>query len=102
LFCALLRGLNVDARLVCSLQPLSFASAPPVPSPQKQKDTVRMTASDTESGPSGNESTGSNTSSIIGNGVVPNIPPPIRRFGAKAAPSAMGLADLGQAPSPGK
>lgn len=61
-----------------------------------------MTASDTESGPSGNESTGSNTSSIIGNGVTPKIPPPIKRFGASAVPAAIGNADLGQAPSPGK
>lgn len=101
LFCALLRGLDFDARLVCSLQPLSFASAPPAPSPQKQKQTIRMTLSDSDSAHSGNESAASNTSSVIGNGVTPNIPPPIRRFGAGAPSNSMISADLGQAPSPG-
>jgi len=61
-----------------------------------------MTASDTESAPSGNESAGSDVSATIGNGVTPNIPAPIKRFGANAAPTAVVSADLGQAPSPGK
>lgn len=35
LFCAMLRSVGVDTRLVCSLQPLSFASAPSSQTPQK-------------------------------------------------------------------
>lgn len=102
LFCALLRGLDVDARLVCSLQPLSFASAPPAPSPQKTKQTIRMTGSDEESAHSGSDSAASNASSVVGNGVTPNIPPPIKRFGSGASRNTISNADLGQAPSPGK
>ncbi|KAF1845523.1 Rad4-domain-containing protein [Cucurbitaria berberidis CBS 394.84] len=35
LFCALLRGIGIEARLVCSLQPLPFASAAERATPQK-------------------------------------------------------------------
>ena len=100
LFCALLRSVGLDVRLVCSLQLLSFASVPTTVSPQKHKPTIRMTGSDTETGNSGNESTGSTTSSIIGTGVVPKIPPPIRRFGGGAATAAE--SDQGYAPVSGK
>lgn len=104
LFCALLRGVGVDARLICSLQPLSFAAAPSAPSPQKQKPTVRMTGSDTETGHSGNESAASATSSVVGTGVTPKIPPPIKRFGGdfSAPAGATDSVDLGAAPSPGE
>jgi xeroderma pigmentosum group C-complementing protein len=43
LFCALLRGIGIDARLVCSLQPLPFASSAQPSTPQKpafQKNTI--------------------------------------------------------------
>ena len=43
LFCALLRGIGVETRLVCSLQPLPFASAAERATPQKpslQKNTI--------------------------------------------------------------
>lgn len=43
LFCALLRGIGIEARLVCSLQPLPFASAAERATPQKtnvQKNTI--------------------------------------------------------------
>lgn len=43
LFCALLRGIGIETRLVCSLQPLPFASSAQPSTPQKvgvQKNTV--------------------------------------------------------------
>jgi len=43
LFCALLRGIGLEARLVCSLQPLPFASAAERATPQKtaaEKNTI--------------------------------------------------------------
>ncbi|KAI4661035.1 uncharacterized protein J4E79_005603 [Alternaria viburni] len=43
LFCALLRGIGIEVRLVCSLQPLPFASAAERATPQKtsaQKNTI--------------------------------------------------------------
>lgn len=44
LFCALLRSLGVRARLVCSLQPLSFTSAgPTLPKSTKPKPVTKVT-----------------------------------------------------------
>ncbi|KAF1912679.1 hypothetical protein BDU57DRAFT_374503 [Ampelomyces quisqualis] len=43
LFCALLRGIGIEARLVCSLQPLPFASSAQPSTPQKpsmQQNTI--------------------------------------------------------------
>jgi xeroderma pigmentosum group C-complementing protein len=43
LFCALLRGIGIEARLICSLQPLPFASSAQPTTPQKagtQKNTI--------------------------------------------------------------
>ncbi|ORY08526.1 hypothetical protein BCR34DRAFT_569790 [Clohesyomyces aquaticus] len=51
LFCALLRGIGVDARLVCSLQCLPFASTAQVSTPQKtssQKNVVVLDPYNTE------------------------------------------------------
>lgn len=45
LFCALIRGIGLEARLVCSLQPLPFASAAQPSTPQKadnQKHTITL------------------------------------------------------------
>jgi xeroderma pigmentosum group C-complementing protein len=42
LFCALLRGIGIEARLVCSLQPLPFASSAQPSTPQKP-DTHKTT-----------------------------------------------------------
>jgi xeroderma pigmentosum group C-complementing protein len=45
LFCALLRGIGIEARLVCSLQPLPFASSAQPSTPQKpgaQKTTITV------------------------------------------------------------
>ena len=45
LFCALLRGIGVEARLLCSLQCLPFASAAQPPTPQNvgtQKNTITL------------------------------------------------------------
>jgi hypothetical protein len=61
-----------------------------------------MTGSDSETGHSGSDSAASSTSSVIGNGVTPKIPPPIKRFGrGTAGAAAAPIVDLGQAPSPG-
>jgi len=51
LFCALLRSVGVEARLVCSLQPLGFAAAAELATPQKKPDhkiTVYANESDDE------------------------------------------------------
>ncbi|KAF1977335.1 Rad4-domain-containing protein, partial [Bimuria novae-zelandiae CBS 107.79] len=45
LFCALMRGIGLEARIVCSLQPLPFASAAQPSTPQKadsQKTTITL------------------------------------------------------------
>ncbi|KAJ4295409.1 hypothetical protein N0V90_007421 [Kalmusia sp. IMI 367209] len=52
LFCALIRGIGMEARLVCSLQCLPFASAAQPASPQKpstQKNTITLDPYDTQS-----------------------------------------------------
>lgn len=90
LFCALLRRVGVEARLVCSLQPLPFgASASKSSTPQKGKPTVYMedekgTSSAGEtSGGSASEGSSSSRRRII-------APGRIRRLGQpnlKSAPS---------------
>jgi xeroderma pigmentosum group C-complementing protein len=56
LFCALLRGIGIEARLVCSLQPLPFASSAQPSTPQKlsvQKNIIVVDPyNKKESGPS--------------------------------------------------
>ena len=73
LFCALLRSVGVEARLVCSLQPLPFASSPAKSStPQKvAKPTIFASiASDTDRD-TGEEDASVQTSSHIGK--VPSV-----------------------------
>ena len=89
LFCALLRSAGVDARLVCSLQALSFTSVAPVVAPNKEeKPTVDLTASglnyDTDAPATSARSTSP-------------TPRPIRRFG-HAAQGATSRPDMGKAP----
>ncbi|RMY53693.1 hypothetical protein D0863_13868 [Hortaea werneckii] len=83
LFCALLRAAGVDARLVCSLQPLPFASSTAKPSntPQKKppKPVVLAIASDTDPDkPSASEAS---DNSIATSRTIGKIPSARRRLG---------------------
>jgi xeroderma pigmentosum group C-complementing protein len=94
LFCALLRALGVDARLVTSLQPLGFTAAAELATPQKssadQKITVYANESDEEQESHHSVSNTNNTAS----------PTPLKRIGrlgqSRAAVDA--VADLGKPP----
>ncbi|RMY70138.1 hypothetical protein D0862_14783 [Hortaea werneckii] len=83
LFCALLRAAGVDARIVCSLQPLPFASSTAKPSntPQKKppKPVVLAIASDTDPDkPSASEAS---DNSIATSRTIGKIPSARRRLG---------------------
>ncbi|KAI7208819.1 Rad4-domain-containing protein [Hortaea werneckii] len=83
LFCALLRAAGVDARIVCSLQPLPFASSTAKPSntPQKKppKSVVLAIASDTDPDkPSASEAS---DNSIATSRTIGKIPSARRRLG---------------------
>lgn len=83
LFCALLRAAGVDARLVCSLQPLPFASSTAKPSntPQKKptKPVVLAIASDTDPDkPSASEAS---DNSIATSRTIGKIPSARKRLG---------------------
>lgn len=101
LFCAMLRRAGVDARLVCSLQPLSFASAPPAQKPQNPKRTVNLTNHDSDNLlDTGDESAGSMASlaTSVGDGIgSASLPRRIKRFGIST--SRESPVDLGEAPS---
>ncbi|KAI7282845.1 Rad4-domain-containing protein [Hortaea werneckii] len=83
LFCALLRAAGVDARIVCSLQPLTFTSSTAKPSstPQKKppKPVVLAIASDTDPDkPSASEAS---DNSIATSRTIGKIPSARRRLG---------------------
>ncbi|KAI6856792.1 Rad4-domain-containing protein [Hortaea werneckii] len=83
LFCALLRAAGVDARIVCSLQPLPFTSSTTKPSntPQKKpsKPVVLAIASDTDPDkPSASEAS---DNSITTSRTIGKIPSARRRLG---------------------
>ncbi|KAI7157500.1 Rad4-domain-containing protein [Hortaea werneckii] len=83
LFCALLRAAGVDARIVCSLQPLPFASSTAKPSstPQKKppKPIMLAIASDTDPDkPSAGEAS---DNSIATSHTIGKIPSARRRLG---------------------
>ncbi|RMY79851.1 hypothetical protein D0862_12996 [Hortaea werneckii] len=83
LFCALLRAAGVDARIVCSLQPLPFTSSTAKPSntPQKKpsKPFVLAIASDTDPDkPSASEAS---DNSITTSRTIGKIPSARRRLG---------------------
>jgi xeroderma pigmentosum group C-complementing protein len=93
LFCALLRALGVEARLVVSLQPLGFAAAAELGTPQKKtngKTTVYANASDDEQ-----EST-----QPAPNDVSTASPTPLRRIGriGQSRAGATASTDLGKPP----
>lgn len=79
LFCALLRSAGVDARVVCSLQPLPFSSVPKMSTPTKPV-TLRTTATPVSTTPSksatGNVDTAMSSSKTIG-----KVPTARRRLG---------------------
>jgi xeroderma pigmentosum group C-complementing protein len=65
LFCALLRGIGIEARLVCSLQPLPFASLAQPSTPQKssmQKNTIVVDPYNRQDGASSSKSKDSTSS----------------------------------------
>lgn len=98
LFCAMLRAAGVDARLVCSLQPLSFTSVPSPSTPQKRKPVVYASAESDHHYETGNESAASMLSarSVASSAPSPTVAKPIKRFGQS---SGSGKAvDLGRAP----
>jgi xeroderma pigmentosum group C-complementing protein len=90
LFCALLRAVGVQARLVCSLQPLPFGSVPKAVTPRKPvKLRVYPNTSDTNQSASDGEDSSVNGSSVVG-----KIPSVRRRLGqptfaAKPAPTPL-------------
>ncbi|KAI7509025.1 Rad4-domain-containing protein [Hortaea werneckii] len=83
LFCALLRAAGVDARIVCSLQPLPFTSstAKPNNTPQKKppKPVVLAIASDTD--PDKPSASDASDNSITTSRTIGKIPSARRRLG---------------------
>ena len=98
LFCALLRAVGVDARLVCSLQPLPFATAGQKSStPQRQKPTVYATDSDRAGSTSADDGSLKGSASDTSVGKVKIIPPrQRRRIGQPSL--GMPVANIQQAP----
>lgn len=87
LFCAFLRSAGVEARLVCSLQPLPFGSTAGTGStPQKTtaKTTIMAMASDTD----GDVSTAEEDSSLATSATVGNVSSVRRRLGQPSFPPA--------------
>ncbi|KAI9715724.1 MAG: hypothetical protein M1828_000739 [Chrysothrix sp. TS-e1954] len=102
LFCALLRSVGVTARLVCSLQPLSFSKVPPTPTSTPFKPTYYLSetadrlgvdspADDTDVSMPSVVSRASSVTSV-------RTPRPIRRFG-KTQSRDSPQTDQGVAPS---
>ncbi|KAL9057729.1 MAG: hypothetical protein Q9162_002203 [Coniocarpon cinnabarinum] len=91
LFCSLLRAVRVDARLVCSLQPLSFTSVAPAVTP---KAIIEKPTIDLSSSAQGYE-TDHSTASVRS---ISPTPKPIRRFGRQAQGSSP-KRDMGKAPA---
>ncbi|SMQ49862.1 unnamed protein product [Zymoseptoria tritici ST99CH_3D7] len=80
LFCALLRAVGVQTRLVCSLQPLPFGSVPKGATPRKPvRQRVFATASNTDQSASDPED-----SAVKGSGSRGKIPSVRRRLGRPA------------------
>ncbi|EME89039.1 uncharacterized protein MYCFIDRAFT_193055 [Pseudocercospora fijiensis CIRAD86] len=74
LFCTLLRSVGVDARIVCSLQPLPFSSAPKSSTPSKARSTPNRVFSAQTSSPikiSSNDDKSISNSKTIGK--VPSV-----------------------------
>jgi len=74
MFCALLRSAGVEARLVCSLQALPFATVPHTPTAGKIKQTVVYAGTDSddqiETGDEGILSSASRPASVNGDATV--------------------------------
>lgn len=101
IFCALLRSVGVDARLVCSLQPLPFQTAPKVVLPinkyaatviaePKSRSTTPEAGSDAEPASMKSTITGRPIGSIGGRtrfstqGVNTALPPPMEQLSSKS------------------
>ncbi|QDS72291.1 hypothetical protein FKW77_006897 [Venturia effusa] len=94
LFCTLLRALGVEARLVISLQPLAFAAAAEMATPQRKlndKDAVYINATHAEQEPSPPRP--ANTATI-------SSPTPLRRIGrvGQSRAPVNAVTDLGKSP----
>lgn len=100
LFCALLRSARVDARLVCSLQPLSFNSVPPVQTttPQtKRTITIEDYEHDRSSKSTDLRRHGNESSEEPEEAFIEGAPVPIKRFGQVVRSRSPAL-DLGKPP----
>ncbi|TKA79597.1 hypothetical protein B0A55_03369 [Friedmanniomyces simplex] len=81
LFCALLRTVGVDARLVCSLQVLPFANAPAKSTPQKVvKRTIFASHSASNTDHSASEASADDIS-VRSSTSIGKVPPARRRLG---------------------
>lgn len=77
LFCALLRSVGVDTRLICSLQVLPFTSVPKAATPKKpMKETVFAMAPDVP-----RDSKGVEDSAVRGSASIGKVPSARRRLG---------------------
>lgn len=99
LFCALLRAVGVEARLVCSLQPLPLATNAKSSTPQKPKTTIYADADSEQAGTTSAEdmsAKGSASETTPGR----NEPRPRRRIGQPSL--GMPVGNYQQAPTPVK
>lgn len=89
LFCSMLRAAGVEARLVCSLQTLPYASAPKAPTPKKpKKPAVFAIASDTDPDVSDASLSDGNVGSSSTIGKVPSVRRRLGQPSLKAQPAA--------------
>ena len=102
MFCALLRSAGVEARLVCSLQALPFATVPHTPTAGKIKQTVVYAGTDSddqiETGDEGILSSASRPASVNGDATVLATPNRVKRFYHRATGAASSV-DLGKSPA---
>ncbi|KAI7699218.1 Rad4-domain-containing protein [Hortaea werneckii] len=83
LFCALLRAAGVDARMVCSLQPLPFASSTAKPSstPQKKPPKPIMLAIASDTDPDKPSASEASDNSVATSRTIGKIPSARKRLG---------------------
>ncbi|KAH6713868.1 hypothetical protein BKA61DRAFT_518764 [Leptodontidium sp. MPI-SDFR-AT-0119] len=98
LFCALLRSADVDTRLVCSLQPLSFNAGGPA-MPKYKPPTPRKTTPDTNDTGQSSEIPGMNFQFGSPSGLAASNLPPRRRLGHPNA-TAYHMPEMSTPPRP--
>ena len=87
LFCALLRSTRVDARLVCSLQPLPFTGTAKGSTPLKAKPAIIVSYPETRAGLSdGDSGAEGGSDSSVRTAVSTSTNGATRRIGSKLAP----------------